>query len=140
MPRAKCMLAATLAVAACGGETTGPGDSTPIDRLILNVPADTLLVRETFDGAVTARSADGSTLPGRPLTWSSSDSTILTVSPGGRVTALRGGAATLTVSSGGVSASRDVVVRTLRFAKVYASWQVTCGLESTGDLWCWGNV
>ena len=141
MSRGSCILAATLALAACGGgETTGPGDSTPIAQLVLGVPADTLLVRETFDGTVMARSATGMNLPDRPMTWSSSDPTILSVSPGGRVTALRGGAATLSVSSGGVSATRDLVVRTLRFAKVFSSWQVSCGLEASGDLWCWGTV
>jgi len=141
MSRAHGVLVASLAFAACGGgETTGPGDSTPIARLVLGVPVDTLLVRETLDGTVVALSATGASLSDRPMTWSSSDSTILRVSPAGRVTALRGGTATLSVSSGGVSASRDLVIRTLRFAKVYSSWQVSCGLEETGDLWCWGNI
>ena len=130
-----------LALAACGGgETTGPGDSTPIARLVLGAPADTLLTRETFDGTATAFSATGTSLPDRPMTWSSSDETILSVTPAGRVTALRGGTATLTVSSGGVSASRELVVRTLRFTKLFSSWEVSCGLEATGDLWCWGHV
>ena len=141
MQRTQCLLAATLALIACGGgETAGPGDSTPIARLELRVPADTLLVRETSIAAVTARGANGAALADRPLTWSSTDSTVLSISPGGTMTALRGGTVTLGVASGGVSASHAVVVRTLRFASVYTGPQISCGLESTGDLWCWGNV
>ena len=141
MSRRACAFTLTLIVAACGGgDSTGPGDSTPIARLVLGVPADTLLVREAFEGTVAAQSATGMNLPDRPIIWASSDSTILSVSPAGRVTALRGGTATLSVSSGGVSASRDLVVRTLRFASTYTGWWVSCGLEATGDLWCWGNV
>jgi alpha-tubulin suppressor-like RCC1 family protein len=56
------------------------------------------------------------------------------------LTAAAPGVATISVSTGSVSDSATVVVRSLEFAHVFTGDAVSCGLEATGDAWCWGNV
>ncbi len=133
-------LVLALFAAGCGGDSTGPGASTPVASLVVSLTDDTLLVRESFEVPVRALDASGALLTGRPVTWSSSDSTVLSVSRGGVLTALRAGTATLRASAGDVEASRVVTVRALRFASVSTGHPVSCGREATGDLWCWGDI
>jgi len=60
---------------------------------------------------LTVRDQAGTTLTGRPVTWSSSDETIAFVSSTGLVVGLRAGAATITATVEGVSGSTLVTVR-----------------------------
>ena len=60
----------------------------------------------------TLRDANGNVLTGRAITWKSSDTTIARVSSTGVVTALRLGAAAITLTSEGKSASASVTVTT----------------------------
>ena len=129
-----------MVVAACGGDSTGPGASAPVASLALALARATLLVRAWFEVPVRAVGRDGSVLTGRPITWSSSDSTVLSVSRGGVITALRAGTATVHAAAGDVTVSRELTVRALHFANVYTSRTVSCGREATGDLWCWGDI
>jgi hypothetical protein len=62
---------------------------------------------------VTGQVADmepGAELWDREITWSSSDSTVVRVGPGGYVTALKGGTATITATSEGKSGSLTIVI------------------------------
>lgn len=58
----------------------------------------------------TPYAADGRVLQDRAITWSTSDSTVAAVSPGGRVTATGGGSAWITATSEGRSARAEIVV------------------------------
>lgn len=60
--------------------------------------------------AVQLRAADGEVLYGRAVTWSSSDSTVVRVFPGGHVLGVKGGTATITATSEGKSGSVTVVI------------------------------
>lgn len=134
-------LAVAAVTAACGGsDATGPGGPTPVASLALSDLSDTLLVRESFAVSVRALDARGEPLTDRPVTWTSSDSTVLSVTGGGVITAVRAGTATLSASTDSVDVSRRLTVRALRFANVYPSHSITCGREKAGDLWCWGEV
>lgn len=128
-------------VLACGsGDPTAPGGTTPVASLTLAFPADTLLVGQDVQAEVVVRDAGGAELRDRPVTWASSDSTRLSISAGGRVTAKRSGAVTLTASSGAASATHTLVVRALHFTRVFTGDRTSCGLEASGELWCWGFV
>ena len=52
------------------------------------------------------------TNPEKAVTWTSSDTKVLYVSPGGRVTAVGGGTATITATVGGASATTDLITVT----------------------------
>lgn len=59
---------------------------------------------------VELRSASGAVLYDREVTWSSSDSTVVRVLPGGRVTGVKGGTATITATSEGKSGSLTIII------------------------------
>lgn len=56
------------------------------------------------------RAANGSDLYEREVTWSTSDSSVIRVVPGGEILAVRGGTATITATSEGVSGSLTIVI------------------------------
>jgi alpha-tubulin suppressor-like RCC1 family protein len=140
MRRSRGLALLALVVAACGGDSTAPGASTPVAFLTLSLDRDTLLVRESLDATVRLSDASHAVLTDRPITWSSSDSSVLSITRGGGITALRAGTATVTASSGDASASREIAVRSLHFVDVALSGTFSCGLEATGELWCWGRI
>ncbi len=101
-------LAAMLALAACTTDTTvGPGDITSLavfpDTASVVMGASTLL-------AAVARDSLGVAYVGAPVTWISSDEAIATVSPGGRVTGVAAGTATIQATSGPHVATAQVAV------------------------------
>jgi hypothetical protein len=56
------------------------------------------------------RAANGTILDGRQITWSSSDSTVVRVRPDGQITGVKGGTATITATSEGVSGSLTIII------------------------------
>lgn len=60
--------------------------------------------------AVQLRAANGEMLYGRDVAWSSSDSTVARVLPGGRVQGLKGGTVTITATSEGKSGSITIII------------------------------
>jgi uncharacterized protein YjdB len=69
-------------------------------------------VGQTTSLAATLRTADGTALEGRTVTWSTSDSRVATVDAAGRVTAAGVGDALITATSEGASATTLVHFRT----------------------------
>ena len=85
------------------------------------------------------RDARGNILRGRPVTWTSSDSTVVSIDATGRALALHPGAATITTSYGPLQRSVAVLARTMRFVALSASQaDHTCGLTDDGVAACWG--
>lgn len=76
--------------------------------IVVNSPS--LAVSQTTQASVIARDAGGRTLNGVPVSWSSSDPTIATVSNSGLVTAVRQGKAWLIAKSGSAVAEKAIVV------------------------------
>lgn len=72
-----------------------------------------LLVGTTLPFEATAVDANGVALTGVPLSWSSSDNRVATVSNDGVVTAVASGQATITVTGGGASTTVPITVGTL---------------------------
>lgn len=94
-------------LAGCGDSATAP--DRPVAEITVGPTGQVLLVGETVTLTAVARDADGKALTGRPITWTTSDTTIATVS-GGVVSALAGGPVTITATSEGVSATADVSI------------------------------
>lgn len=70
-----------------------------------------LLVGGTQQLTATARNASGTALSGKTFTWSSSDSSVATVSASGAVTAKANGTATITAASEGQSDEAKITVK-----------------------------
>ena len=72
-----------------------------------------ILVGDVLQLNATPRDADGNALTGRTITWSSSNSSIASVSSSGSVTGLAQGTATITATSEGISSTADITVSPL---------------------------
>ena len=94
------------AIAACGGtEPRVPANMT------LNSPSISFSsLGQTQQLVPTVTDQDGQTVSGATVTWTSNNNSVATVSPGGLVTAVGGGSATVIATSGAAIASSDVTV------------------------------
>ena len=92
---------------ACGGDSSGPPSVASID--ILGPTAD-IQVGGTVQLSATAKDAQGNTLTGRTVSWSTSSGATATVSTNGLVTGVASGTASITATVDGKTASRDVRV------------------------------
>jgi hypothetical protein len=99
---------AILLFVACARDASAP--AAPVASLAVTPDSVTLRVGESAQLSATARDASGSALTGRPVTWTSDDPEIASVSPAGLVTALSSGTASVTARTEGASASVDVSV------------------------------
>ena len=101
--------AALAAVSACGGgEAAAPRTVASVE-----VTPSTVTVQPAQSSTLTAtaREADGTAVAGRPVTWSSSNPSVATVSAGGVVTGVSDGVTSVSAAVGTVSGSAAVVVR-----------------------------
>lgn len=94
-------------------QSTGFGGSVKLD------------VREQASFTATVRDASGAVLAAHPITWSSSSSTVATVSSAGTVTGVGPGNATITATSDGKSDRRTVQVVALNLTAFQLSVLVT---------------
>lgn len=133
--RRTLVLAAVLA--ACATDSSGP--PTPVETVEIPVPAP-FAVGTAIQLQVTLRDANGAVLTGRTVTWSSSDSALVTVSAAGLVSGVTLGSATITATSEGKTGSVDVTVTagpaaalvfTMQPSSVTAGSSITPGVEVT---------
>ncbi len=138
--RAGIALAGLAALAWLGGCDSDPGGPpTPTVASVTISPASaTLLVQTTRQLSATVRDANGTELPGRPVTWRSGNAAVATVDANGMVTAVSAGSAAVIATSEGVSNTAAITVTTtISFLSVSAGGEHTCGLAASG-AYCWG--
>ena len=116
-PRLRCRTVLTagaglLGIAcATGGDTTGPTQPPPVSSVSVTPGSQSILAGATSQFAATTKSAAGTVLTGRTVTWASSDVALATVSPMGLVTGVApGGLVTITARSEGVAGTASVTV------------------------------
>jgi hypothetical protein len=127
--RSRVAVALCLALAGCGGGDSPSSPHQP-DEPDPPIPSAITLSAQSLDFAslgetvtIVATVSDqyGAPLTTVPVTWSSSDPQVSTVSSGGVVTAVANGSATITISAGSVSRTIPVLVQqvvvTVRFAE-----------------------
>ena len=102
----RLLLAASFASLTCAKDAAGP---VLADHLAISGPASVYL-GETAQFRATAFDAAGTALPSRPITWSSSDTAIASVSQSGLVTTRALGAVTIEAAADGKSNQRPVSV------------------------------
>ena len=97
-----------------GGSTTSPPPPPPppapaVGSVALSATAGMLVPNQTLQLTATLRDAQGNTLSGRPISWSSSAPEIFVGATGGSLSALSGNVR-LTVPAGGVSSGTAITV------------------------------
>jgi len=127
---------AALAVAACLSGLVEPGAA----GRILAVTPDTLRLGVGTSAVLTVRVTDsaGVVVPGATFSFLSTNPTIASVTPLGRVTAEGPGRARVVVESAGSVTSVSVETG-LVFAALAAGSHHTCGLTTVTTLYCWGG-
>ncbi|MEP7343643.1 MAG: Ig-like domain-containing protein [Gemmatimonadaceae bacterium] len=91
--------------------TVADGAQTPLPYAVtVTLNASALQIGQTTQGVAVVEDSLGNTLGGVPVTWSSSNTSIATVSASGIVTALAVGVATITAGTGGKTGSVPIVV------------------------------
>lgn len=104
----------TVQVAASTGGRSGLAQitvtTTPVASVQITPTNKALFVEESFQFNAEARDAGGNVLPGRPITWSSNNEAVATVSASGLVTALSPGGAIISATSEGRSAPASITV------------------------------
>lgn len=83
----------------------------PVAAVVVSPSTTSIDEGETARISASPRGSDGLPLSGRPVTWSSSDPSVVTVDDNGTVTGVSGGTATVTASVEGQDAGVTVTVR-----------------------------
>ena len=110
------LIASAVTLNACsgGGDGGGGGTTPPPPVTVASVsvsPSDqTLAPQQTAQLTATVKDAQGNTLSGRTVDWSSSQTGTASVSSSGLVTAVAAGTATITATSEGKSGTAQVTV------------------------------
>ena len=105
---------AALAVTVSGAPatTTPTAPAAPVVKTITITPgATTLAAGQTVQFAAAAKDSAGTAIAGVPVTWKSTDTTIVRVSATGAATGVAPGAVTLSATAGGVTAGVSVGVQ-----------------------------
>ncbi|MDQ2768758.1 MAG: Ig-like domain-containing protein, partial [Gemmatimonadota bacterium] len=113
-PRPMLFIAVVFSLVACvdRGDPTDPGTpKTPnVLTVAVRLPASSLEVGTVITASATAMGDAGQAIQTAPFAWSSSDTSIISVSSGGIVSGRKMGSATLYATSGGVSGQSAVAV------------------------------
>lgn len=90
--------------------TVSAAPRVPVDSVRVTPSDPRVAVGQSAQLTATVLDASGNVLSGRPVTWSSSNPLVATVSATGVVNALLAGGATITATSGGKSATSSVSI------------------------------
>ncbi len=93
----------------------------PVAAVVVIPAAPSVTVGQTVQLVATPQDSNGTALPGRSVTWASSNGAVATVSGGGLVTALAAGSATMTATSEGRSGTASISVANVPVATVTVS-------------------
>ena len=132
-----------LLLAACGGG--GDSGAPTHDRVTVTPAMGNVMVGQQIQLVAAITDATGNVLPGRVVTWASSNTVVATVNSTGLVVALGLGQATITATIEGQSVELQsgmaVVTATtgLNFVTASAGDSHTCGRTSAGTAYCWGE-
>ncbi len=119
----KVFLFGLLAVAACGGGDGGKKPTAPVrvDKVALSHGSANLIVGDSILISATLSDANGNTIAGRTITWTTSNVAVARVSTTGWVVGMGAGSATVTASSDGKTDLLSVTVAPVPVATVEVS-------------------
>src|SRR5207247_3052981 len=99
----------------------------PVASVTVNPASASVQVGQTVQLTATPRDANGNQLPGRTVTWASTNTTVATVNGQGLVTTKAVGSATITATSEGQSGSAAITVTAAPEATVTVSPAAAAG-------------
>ncbi len=102
----------------CNFAIAGSQPPAPVATVTLTPASATVNEGQTLQLTATLKDANGNTLTGRSITWSSSNSSAATVSASGLVTGVVAGSATITATSEGQSGTSAITVVHMPVASV----------------------
>lgn len=149
-----------VAIVACGGGSSGDDDGAdddggdsgdagtdaptlsgaPVGRVDIT-PEDDVIIGARAQMSATTFDSTGDLLPGRALTWQSSDPSVATVDAmSGVLTGLAMGTVQITATSEGVSDSMPLTVLNDQIApgSIATGSSYSCGITRAGVAYCWG--
>jgi uncharacterized protein YjdB len=114
----------------------------PVATVVVALAASSVTVGQSTQATATLKDANGNTLTGRTVTWSSNNTAVATVSSAGLVNALAAGSAQITATSEGktgsasltVTAASPPPVATVTVALASSSLSVGQGTQATATL------
>ncbi|HZH42051.1 MAG TPA: Ig-like domain-containing protein [Gemmatimonadales bacterium] len=130
MKRSCALLMAAVAAAACHS-STGPS---PAVAITVSPPGLTILTGDTITLAAAAVTAAGDPAPSSMFTWTSLDSTRVTVSAAGLVRGIRPGATLVQVSGGGLETDVPVAILVPVDSVLISPDTITNHVGDTGEL------
>jgi parallel beta-helix repeat protein len=87
-----------------------PSPSPTVATIVVTLDVASLQVGQTTQAVAVARDSSGNAITNAPITWSSSNTAVATVSTSGLVTAVAAGSASITATSGGKTGSQGLTV------------------------------
>ncbi len=136
-------LSCVFSLLSCGGgdagsgtttSPTNPGAATPVAAVKIVPDSAFVQPARAFTFTAIARDAADKVLTGRVVTWSSTDTTVATVSALGEVTGRREGSATITALAEGRIGGATIVVRSVLASIALSTTSVTVVLGQQASL------
>ncbi len=128
------LMFAAVALSACDEvDSIGPGNPDPnaAAEVLISSTTGSVAVGETTQLKATVRDAQGDTLSGYTIDWSSSDASVASVDETGMLTGVAAGEASITARAGEASGALNVVVRASGGAAV-----AECEVGGAAWIWC----
>jgi len=126
---------ATITAASGGksGTSTITAAIVPVASVVVSPASASVATGNTVQLTATPKDSAGNTLSGRSITWSSSATTVATVSSSGLVSGVTIGSATITAATGGKSGSSAITVTAPPAPGTHAGWYAAPNGSSSGD-------
>lgn len=115
-------------------------EAVPVAIVEMTPATASVVVNGTTQLTATLKSANGTVLTGRSVTWSSGNEAAATVSNTGLVTAVAVGNATITATSEGKSATSSITVNPppVSVQSIVTGGYHSCAMMTNGTAKCWG--
>jgi alpha-tubulin suppressor-like RCC1 family protein/uncharacterized protein YjdB len=112
----------------------------PVASVGVTPEASSIRLGGTAQLSAISKDANGTPLPGRTATWSSSNEVVASVSAEGVVTALHAGQSTISATVDGKSGSATVTVPApVHLATTAIGMSHSCALDTDSHAYCWGD-
>ncbi len=129
---------AVTSVAACTKDPLVPPTAV-VHTVEVTAPDDSLLLDATVRLEVKALDVHGKIVRGRPTTWSTSDTATILVAPTGDIKVVGVGSTTISAKVDDVIGTVNIAAFAISFVGIEAGSDHSCGLTTTGDVYCWGS-